>query len=186
MEDVSSSIRDECLRFVRENKNLKLSKKVASYLSPRISSEYMDCSMPMTFDSYSHCSLGCAYCCLEGTVVDTSVGKKPIEDMEIGDIVYSRNIISGQIVLDNVLSVMERTVDEIIQITLEDGTELNITKEHPIYVKEYGWIDAGELEEGDDLDISKRPDASRYMRKDNLMSNPKIAKKQGLTMKKKI
>ena len=33
-----------------------------SYNSPRISSELPDCSMPMTFDSYNYCSMGCTYC----------------------------------------------------------------------------------------------------------------------------
>jgi len=53
---------DEGRRFVLENKGLKLDDKGRQYLSPRISSEFMDCSMPLTFDQYSHCSLGCIYC----------------------------------------------------------------------------------------------------------------------------
>lgn len=32
------------------------------YHSPRISSEYQDCSLPLTFDQYSLCSFGCKYC----------------------------------------------------------------------------------------------------------------------------
>ena len=32
------------------------------YLSPRWSNEVTDCSMPMTFDTYSACSYGCLYC----------------------------------------------------------------------------------------------------------------------------
>ena len=56
----------ESQTFVRQNRGLILSKKenpkAYTYMSPRVSSEYMDCSMPMTFDHYSHCSLGCTYC----------------------------------------------------------------------------------------------------------------------------
>lgn len=33
-----------------------------SYLSPRWSGEILDCSMPMTFDQYDHCSFNCLYC----------------------------------------------------------------------------------------------------------------------------
>lgn len=33
-----------------------------SYSSPRWTQEIADCSMPMTFDTYSNCSFGCAYC----------------------------------------------------------------------------------------------------------------------------
>lgn len=32
------------------------------YLSPRWSGEICDCSMPMTFDTYSTCSFNCLYC----------------------------------------------------------------------------------------------------------------------------
>lgn len=33
-----------------------------NYNSPRWSAEIADCSMPMTFDTYSNCSFGCIYC----------------------------------------------------------------------------------------------------------------------------
>jgi DNA repair photolyase len=33
-----------------------------AYASPRWSGEIADCSMPMTFDTYSRCSYGCLYC----------------------------------------------------------------------------------------------------------------------------
>lgn len=53
----------ESQKFIRQNKGLIINRKnVGDYCSPRISSEFMDCSMPMTFDHYSHCSLGCIYC----------------------------------------------------------------------------------------------------------------------------
>lgn len=48
-------------RWLLSNKKLTVDKK-QYYESPRISSEAMDCSMPLTFDQYNFCSLGCAYC----------------------------------------------------------------------------------------------------------------------------
>lgn len=39
--------------------NIKIKK---GYCSPRWSNEIADCSMPMTFDTYSNCSFGCLYC----------------------------------------------------------------------------------------------------------------------------
>lgn len=35
---------------------------MAYYSSPRRTAEIADCSMPMTFDTYSNCSFGCMYC----------------------------------------------------------------------------------------------------------------------------
>lgn len=58
-------IRRKSLEFVRKNRGLSIdtrSKSSKRYISPRVSSEYMDCSMPATFDHFSHCSLGCTYC----------------------------------------------------------------------------------------------------------------------------
>lgn len=55
----------ESKAFVRTHKGMKIDKsssKVFGYQSPRISSEYMDCSLPMTMDNLSFCSLNCCYC----------------------------------------------------------------------------------------------------------------------------
>ena len=35
---------------------------MAYYQSPRWTTEIADCSMPMTFDTYSNCAFGCLYC----------------------------------------------------------------------------------------------------------------------------
>lgn len=40
----------------------KLNKENGHYGSPRVSSEYTDCSLPFTFDQYSYCSYKCMYC----------------------------------------------------------------------------------------------------------------------------
>lgn len=52
---------NEALRWLNENRNLKI-QDTSHYSSPRISSELPDCSMPMSFDQYNYCSLGCLYC----------------------------------------------------------------------------------------------------------------------------
>lgn len=51
----------------KAEKTLKTKKKKKSdlrtdYCSPRWSGEITDCSMPMTFDQYDHCSYNCLYC----------------------------------------------------------------------------------------------------------------------------
>jgi DNA repair photolyase len=57
---ISSEVIKEAQKWVVENKGL--STKNQAYDSPRISSELPDCSMPLTFDQYNFCSLGCLYC----------------------------------------------------------------------------------------------------------------------------
>jgi len=39
-----------------------VNKVTKAYHSPRISSEFCDCSLPLTFDHYSKCGFGCQYC----------------------------------------------------------------------------------------------------------------------------
>jgi len=65
IKSIKNEIKKESMKFVRRNRDVRIDrndKHAMSYISPRISSEFMDCSMPMTFDHYSHCSLGCTYC----------------------------------------------------------------------------------------------------------------------------
>ncbi len=58
---MDKAIKKEALRWVKANKGLAVTDK-RYYGSPRVSSEYPDCSLPLTFDSYSACSYGCLYC----------------------------------------------------------------------------------------------------------------------------
>ena len=63
--DLKDKIIRESKTFVRQNRGLVLDrnkKSALSYSSPRVTSEFMDCAQPFTFDHYSHCSLGCTYC----------------------------------------------------------------------------------------------------------------------------
>lgn len=61
MEKTTEKIVKEAIQWVEENKGSKVESK-GTYTSPRISSEVMDCSVPLTFDHYSKCSMSCIYC----------------------------------------------------------------------------------------------------------------------------
>lgn len=41
---------------------MKRSKLIGTYQSPRWTGEIIDCSLPVTLDTYSNCSFGCVYC----------------------------------------------------------------------------------------------------------------------------
>jgi intein/homing endonuclease len=130
--------------------------------------------------------MGCTYCALEGTKVYTTEGIRNIEDVETGDFVFARDLSSGKILPDKVRSTMERTVKKILEIKLEDGTELNLTGEHPVYVEGFGWKLAKDLQEGDDLNISKRPDQSfKFSSSENPMKDPKVAKRMSKSLKQR-
>lgn len=65
MQRIEKDIIKEAKQYIRQNKGFKIdpqSTRAFSYSSPRVTSEFMDCSLPFTFDQYSFCSLTCSYC----------------------------------------------------------------------------------------------------------------------------
>lgn len=140
---LTKEITDEALRWVRNNQDLTV--KENNYTSPRISSEIPDCSMPMSFDHYKWCGLGCVFCVISGTYISADGGRKKIEDLKIGDKVYSYNIEKKCVELDTVIDTMSRKTNELLEITLENEETITITPEHPIFVKEKGWVVASKL-----------------------------------------
>ena len=153
---IEKQIREESLAFIKQNRGLKLDFKTrlaGSYTSPRISSEYMDCSMPMTFDHYSHCSLGCTYCIPAGTKILMETGReKIIERIKAGEGIISYNEISRRFESSEIISTMKRKEKDLIKIKTGSKT-ISITSEHPVFIKNKGWIEAHKLKENDEVMI---------------------------------
>ena len=80
----------------------------------------------------------CSFCFPGDTKIKTKKGEKNISDIKIEDIVYSYDEDTKKIVTNEVLYLYERMDNEFIIIELEDGTELKMTKEHPVYIKNIG------------------------------------------------
>lgn len=84
------------------------------------------------------CPFNCSFCLDGSTLVDG----KPITEIKVGDTVLSQK---GK---TKVVRTLKREVSEILKITLEDGTELLCTEEHPIWTQK-GWVKAGDLDLAD-------------------------------------
>lgn len=138
----------EANRWLVENKGTACSDK--NYNSPRISSELPDCSMPMTFDSYSYCSMGCMYCCPAGTQIQMANGKqKAIERVRKGEYVLSFNTENCKPEFARVVDTMRRkNASHLFVLHLENGVILKLTGEHPVFT-EHGWVEAKDLTERD-------------------------------------
>jgi RHS repeat-associated protein len=50
-----------------------------------------------------------------------------------------------------VVTTMRRTAPEVLALTFEDGTKVEVTPAHPLYLEGHGWVEAGELEVGNFL-----------------------------------
>jgi hypothetical protein len=96
------------------------------------------------------CKLGFGACFVAGTPVLTVDGTKPIEDITVGDKVWTRNLVTG---LDELQLVAETFVHQALalyHLTI-NGSVVSTTAEHPFMVQDKGWQMAGNLRPGDVL-----------------------------------
>ena len=94
-------------------------------------------------------------CFAAGTLVITSSGLMPIEDIEVGDFVLSRDETTGEVTYKDVLEIYITPNMPIMKVDFEDEDgkieSLKVTGSHPFWVKARGWTFAEELKEGDEV-----------------------------------
>ena len=89
-------------------------------------------------------------CFPKGTKVSTPNGYKNIEDIKLGDKIYTYNHILNKIEIEEVNYLFNKDVDDVIEITSSSGSKLKCTCNHPIYT-DRGYVRADELMVGDVL-----------------------------------
>ena len=89
-------------------------------------------------------------CFVAGTPVLTSAGYVLIEDIEVGDKVWSENPETGEKELKEVVQAFVNETDELVHIHV-NGEEIITTPEHPFYVPKKGWVGAIDLRAGNIL-----------------------------------
>ncbi len=93
-------------------------------------------------------------CFVEGTPVHTQDGLKPIEAIQVGDIVASKDEVTGVTTWKPVVKLFVNSDKQILNVTLvsPSGAEiLGVTPEHPFYVKGRAWVEAKDLVVGDEI-----------------------------------
>jgi hypothetical protein len=92
-------------------------------------------------------------CFVAGTLVKTDKGLVPIEDIEKGDVVLSKNQKTGELqwsVVNNIYRTIDREVGMVTIFSKSGDTEsLGATPGHPFLVMGKGWVAARQLERGD-------------------------------------
>ena len=91
-------------------------------------------------------------CFVAGTLVLTKDGEKPIEDIEVGDYVYSTDPETGESDYKEVMNVFIRQSNIIIHVFVNDE-EIETTPTHPFRV-ENEWVTADKLKAGDVLTLA--------------------------------
>ncbi len=100
--------------------------------------------------------------CFTGdTLVSTVEGERRIDEVEVGDYVWSFDTVNGETVASKVTDVVVTETDVLVHVYTSDGEEIQTTLFHPFYVKsvengvEEGyngeWKAASNLEAGDEL-----------------------------------
>ena len=88
------------------------------------------------------------FCFVAGTTVLTTLGKKAIETIQVGDTVPCVDHITGEATEKKVVSTSVNKVNRLIELEI-NGNIIQCTETHPFQVKGKGWVDACDLQPGD-------------------------------------
>ncbi len=91
-------------------------------------------------------------CFVDGTLVVTKDGDKPIEEIKAGDLVYSTDPETGESEYKEVVRTFRKETDVLIHIFVNDD-EIETTPVHPFWV-DGEWVAAKDLREGDELTLA--------------------------------
>lgn len=90
-------------------------------------------------------------CLPEGSVIATKEGTKPIEQINLGDLVLAKDTDTGEIGYKPVIKLYNRDNDELYSIGIA-GQTIQTTANHPFWVQGEGWVKAENLAIGDSLE----------------------------------
>ena len=92
-------------------------------------------------------------CFVAGTLIETEDGHIPIEQIEVGDLVWAEDPETGEKGLRRVVQTFVNETDELVHV-FAGGEKIVTTPEHPFYTPEFGWTSAIQLRAGDILLLS--------------------------------
>jgi hypothetical protein len=94
-------------------------------------------------------------CFVAGTPVVTLDGRSAIEELQVGDLVLSRDEQTGRIAYREVVSTFVNPAQSVLAIGILDEkgaeTSIGVTPTHPFWVVGAGWVIASQLVVGDNL-----------------------------------
>ena len=92
-------------------------------------------------------------CFVAGTLIQTANGLVPIENILVGDLVASKDSLTGEVTWKPVVQLFVNTDKTIINLNIEgdDGSseQIGTTGEHPFWVENGGWVEVADLRVGD-------------------------------------
>ncbi len=92
-------------------------------------------------------------CFVKGTLVYGKDNLVAIDEIKVGDSVYSYNLDLGKVELSKVVNKLQRQTYGIYELGVRKE-KIYVTEEHPFYVIGKGWVNVKELKVGDKLKTS--------------------------------
>lgn len=89
-----------------------------------------------------------SYCFVAGTKVKTENGYKNIEDIKIGEKIYSYNLDNNELELKKVINTIKSSTIDTYKMTIGDKT-VEMSPRHQIYIIDKGWTRAYDVKSGD-------------------------------------
>lgn len=90
-------------------------------------------------------------CLPKETCVDTPSGPINIEDLNVGDEVFSYNFDTNSVVVDDVWDAWKSGERNCIKIKLRDTRNIEVGENHPFYIENKGWVKSKDLVLGDKI-----------------------------------
>src|SRR4051812_13902411 len=98
---------------------------------------------------------GPGFCFVAGTPITTPRGMRPIETIEAGDEVLSRDEDTGRFVVEHVVRTFVTASAPLVAVSVEEGAgrieTIRATPVHPFFAVGRGWVEAAHLAVGDTL-----------------------------------
>lgn len=143
-----------------------------------------------TFIRLQGCTLQCGWCFYEDTPIVKKIGKSSIKDIQVGEKLLTLDRYSN-IVETEVKEVIKRRVaiEELLSIEFDFLRDRRVycTKEHPFYVKDFGWKQAKDIVKGDIVLGPTTKDVLKYKAKaNNNQFIPENKKKSQATYKSRV
>lgn len=123
-------------------KTIRLGEDMATELPPD-KAEFYDVGIN------TMCNAECPFCLPPATKILTSEENKNVENIKIGDLVYSYNETTGNIELKKVSQLFSRVYNgDLIELETEKGI-VKMTPNHKVFTQNRGWIEAEKLNTDD-------------------------------------
>jgi len=90
-------------------------------------------------------------CLPEDTFVDTPTGPRKIQDLQVGDAVFSYDLKNGRMEVDKVYDAWCSGDRQCVKFKLQDTRNFEVGENHPFYVKGKGFVKAKDIVRGDEI-----------------------------------